>query len=73
MLIMNSYLLLMEIISENIIEASEPWKITYAYIDLIFQTEEFLAYLSEKDGVEYSYETKVWFGTPSIIRLIIYK
>lgn len=63
----------MEIVSDSLIEAPDAGTITHAYIDLMFQTEEFLATLREKDGEEYFYETKVWFGKPSLIRLIIYK
>lgn len=63
----------MEIVSDSVIEAPNIEVILPVYIDLIFRTEEFLATLLEKDGAEYSYETKVWFGTPSLIRIIIYK
>lgn len=63
----------MEIVSDSVIETPDIGMILPVYIDLIFRTEEFLAMLLDKDGIEYSYETKVWFGTPSLIRIIIYK
>lgn len=63
----------MDIISESVIEAPNIGILLPLYIDLIFKTEEFLSVISEADGIEYQYETKVWFGEPSIIRLIIYK
>lgn len=63
----------MEIVSDSVIETPDIGMILPVYIDLIFRTEEFLATLLDKDGIEYSYETKVWFGTPSLIRIIIYK
>lgn len=63
----------MEIVSDSVIETPDIGVLLPVYIDLIFRTEEFLAMLLDKDGIEYSYETKVWFGTPSLIRIIIYK
>jgi hypothetical protein len=56
------------IVSNTIIEALNPGALLPVYLDLIFRTDVFLM-----DYPHYWYETKVWFGTPSAVQLIIYR
>jgi|WetSurMetagenome_2_1015567.scaffolds.fasta_scaffold824362_2 hypothetical protein len=55
------------IVSNTIVEAPNPGACVEVYLDLLFRTDMFLA-----DKPEYFYDTKVWFGEPSLIQLIIY-
>jgi hypothetical protein len=62
-----------QVLSNTIIEAPDPGTLVPVYLDLIFRTDYFLAERSEIDKCEYFYETRVWFGNPSSVQLIIYK
>lgn len=61
------------VISDSIIEAPDPGTILPVYLQLIFNTEEFLEHFPTEEGTALGYDTELRFGSPSVMRLIIYK